>query len=246
MSAYVGRAVWNRDDMHRVYRLVSPGKLRAYVEKQEMKRAAEEEKKKHAHPGGWIPGRDYGIIRMIEYRDYLQELDQLGYDLADKDNLFPSNFQKAHEHAAKAVVALKVKQDEEKWDRRRESCRKKYDFHDDEKGMKVIVPEHLSELVKEGEAMHNCVGTYIARVARADTDVVFVRRTDNPKESYITVEVEPGTGRIIQAREKYNTAVKGKTARDFMAAFAAHAARAAKKYKAMGKSPKSEEGRKAK
>ena len=245
MSAYLERAAWNRDDMHRVYRLVSPGKLRAYVEKQDMKRAAEEEKKKHAHPGGWIPGRDYGTIRMIEYRDYLQELDKLGYDLADKDNLFPSNFQKAHEHAAKAVVALKVKQAEEKWDRRRESCQKKYDFHDDEKGMKVIVPQHLSELVKEGEAMHNCVGTYIARVARADTDVVFVRRTANPKESYITVEVEPGTGRIIQAREKYNTAVKGKPARDFMAAFAAHAARAAKKYKAMGKSPKSEEGRKA-
>lgn len=245
MNAYVEREVWNRDDMHRVYRLVSPGKLRAYVEKQDMKRAAEEEKKKHAHPGGWLPGRDYGTIRMIEYRDYLQELDKLGYDMADKDNLFPPNFRKAHEHAAKAVVALKVKQAEEKWDRRRESCREKYDFRDKEKGMEVIVPQHLSELVKEGEVMHNCVGTYIARVARADTDVVFVRRTANPKESYITVEVEPGTGRIIQAREKYNTAVKGRLARDFMAAFAAHAAQAAKKYKSMGKSPKSEEGRKA-
>lgn len=245
MGVYTERAAWNRDDMHRVYRLVSPERLRAYVEKQDRKRGKEEEKM-HAHPGGWLPGRDYGTIRMTEYRDYLQELDQLGYDMEDKDNLFPSNFQKAHEHAAKAMVALKMKQDEGKWDRRRESCREKYDFYDKEKGMKVIVPEHLSELVKEGEAMHNCVGTYIARVARADTDVVFVRRTANPEESYITVEVEPGTGRIIQAREKYNTAVKGKPARDFMAAFAVHAARAAKKYRAMGKSLKSaEEGRKA-
>lgn len=248
MGVYTERAAWNRDEMHRVYRLVSPKRLRAYVEKQDRKREKKEEKM-HAHPGGWLPGRDYGTIRMTEYRDYLQELDQIGYDMEDKDNLFPSNFQKAHEHAAKAVVALRMKQDEGKWDRRRESCRKKYDFRDNEKGMEVIVPQHISDLVKEGEAMHNCVGTYMKRVANGDTDVVFVRRTANPEKSYITVEVEPGTGRIIQAREKYNTAVKGKPARDFMAAFAVHAARAAqaaKKYKAMGKSLKSaEEGRKA-
>ena len=242
MDVYVGERNWNSDEMHQIYRLASPGKLRAYVERQEMKKQKEGERKKHAHQGRWFSR----AVRMTEYTDYLDELKQLGYDMADKNNLFPADFQKAHEHAAREVVALKMKQDEGKWDRRRESCREKYDFYDKEKGMKVIVPEHLSELVKEGEAMHNCVGTYIARVARADTDVVFVRRTANPEESYITVEVEPGTGRIIQAREKNNTAVKGKPARDFMAAFAVHAARAAKKYKAMGKSPKSaEEGRKA-
>lgn len=245
MHAYVEREVWNRDDMHRVYRLVSPGKLRAYVEKQDREVQEKEEKKKRVRTGGWLPGRDYGTVGMTEYRDYLDELDYLGYDLTKKDNLFPSDFRKAHEHAAKEVVALKVKLDEVKWDRRRDSCRKKYDFRDNEKGMEVIVPQHISDLVKEGEAMHNCVGTYMTRVANGDTDVVFVRRTAKPEESYITVEVNPRTGRIIQAREKYNADVKGKPAKDFMEAFAAHAARAAKKYRTMGESPKLQEGRKA-
>lgn len=234
---------WDSERANMIYSLTGPGRLRRYMEKQrkklEQKRMVTERKDE------W--GRNYfhGEISMNEYMDYVEELEALKYDLSDKDNLFPPDFAKAHEHAAKAVVADKRKLEEEQWDKRKEACREKYDFRDEGKGLEVLVPSHLSDLIREGEAMHNCVGTYAARVAREDTDVVFVRRTANPKESYITVEVEPGTGRIIQAREKYNTEVKGKPARDFMAAFAAHAARAAKKYKAMGKSPKSEEGRKA-
>ncbi|WP_303229463.1 PcfJ domain-containing protein [uncultured Dialister sp.] len=234
---------WNSEKAHRIYSLTGPGRLRRYIEKQRDKMAKKGTKKENGDE--WWRNCFHGEISMNEYVDYLEELEALKYNLSDKDNLFPPDFAKAHEHAAKALVAVKRKLEEEQWDKRKEVCREKYDFRDEEKGLEVLVPSHLSDMIKEGEAMHNCVGTYAAKVARADTDVVFVRRIEKPGESYITVEVDPRTGTIRQAREKYNMPVKGDNARDFMAAFAAHAARAARKYKAMGKSPKSEEGRKA-
>ena len=69
-------------------------------------------------------------------------------------------------------------------------------------GLIVIVPEHVSDLISEGEKQHNCVGGYMDRVAKGLTDVVFIRKDKAPEQSYITMEIH--NGRIIQARTKNN------------------------------------------
>ena len=76
--------------------------------------------------------------------------------------------------------------------------KKLYTFRDKALGMKIVIPARLSEYIREGKEMRNCVGGYCERIARGDTDVVFIRKIEEPKKSYITMEIK--NGEIIQAR----------------------------------------------
>ena len=71
------------------------------------------------------------------------------------------------------------------------------------KAYKVVIPQSETELVNEGNAMSNCVGTYWGSVKAGNTDLVFVRRGGRP---YIDIEVQDGE--IVQMRYSHNRAVK--------------------------------------
>lgn len=135
------------------------------------------------------------------YDDYLSECEQLGYDLTDKSVLFPKDLRTAHAHT---MAQIKYKQNQaletEYEEKRRPILRRKYKWA--AMGMMVVVPEHVSDLISEGEKQHNCVGSYMERVAKGRTDVVFIRKDADPEKSYITMEIH--NGRIVQARTKNN------------------------------------------
>lgn len=135
------------------------------------------------------------------YADYLDECVKLGYDMTDKAVLFPKDLQTAHAHT---MAQIKYQENQaleaEYAKKRRPGMRKKYEWA--AMGMMVVVPEHVSDLIAEGEKQHNCVGGYMERVATGQTDVVFVRKEAEPEKSYITMEIH--NGRIIQARTKNN------------------------------------------
>lgn len=194
---------WNTHRVDTACRFMDPKKALVYIQKQEARIF-----------GGRITWRD-----ML---DYVEDLETLHYDMSDKDNLYPADFRKAHEHTSKAAVILRNKVKEDKWDKRRQGMAGKYDFNDSAKGLAVMVPKHLSDLKDEGEQMHNCVGTYMERVANGQTDVVFVRRTAEPEKSYVTVEVQPATGNIIQARARFNRDIAEQETRDFIKEFENH------------------------
>ena len=69
-------------------------------------------------------------------------------------------------------------------------------------GMKIVVPEVLSDLIVDGKIQHTCVGGYMERVAKGKTDVVFVRREGDLDVPYITMEIH--NQEIFQARGKDN------------------------------------------
>lgn len=166
-------------------------------------------------------------VDLRDYLDYLDECRELGKNLSDRDVLFPTDFRKAHEHEARELVALKNFEKQEKWDKRRTACAARYRFGDKDGRYLVVLPEKLEDLVTEGEHMHNCVGTYIDRLADGGSDILFVRKADHPEESYITVEVDPKNGRIRQAREKYNHDIEDPAAKDFIKALEQHTRREA-------------------
>lgn len=67
---------------------------------------------------------------------------------------------------------------------------------------KVIVPEKLTDIMLEGQALHHCAGAtdrYYDRIQSRETYVFFLRRTAEPDTPYYTLEVEPG-GTIRQHR----------------------------------------------
>ena len=135
------------------------------------------------------------------YDDYLSECEKLGYDMTAKATLFPKDLRAAHEHTSEQIKYQQNQALEHEYKtKRRPVMRRKYAWA--EMGMMVVVPEHVSDLISEGEKQHNCVGGYMERVAKGQTDVVFIRKDKAPDKSYITMEIHDG--KIIQARTKNN------------------------------------------
>lgn len=91
----------------------------------------------------------------------------------------------------------------------------------------VIVPETIKELIKEGDAQHNCVGTYgyDKKVIEGRCNIVFIRHKDNLDQSYITCEIRPN-GTIAQFLFAHNRYCNeyGRDEHTFKNAYAKHLA----------------------
>ena len=82
--------------------------------------------------------------------------------------------------------------------------KEKYEYSNDEYMM--IVPQQLTEIVTEGNALHHCAGSserYFERIMQRETYTCFLRKVAEPKIPYYTIEVEPG-GTIRQHRSYYD------------------------------------------
>lgn len=61
-----------------------------------------------------------------------------------------------------------------------------------EKGLPfmVIAPKNPTELAAEGTKLHHCVSSYIKRVAEGSTNIVFIRKVEEPDVPFFTVEID--------------------------------------------------------
>lgn len=193
-----------------------------YWRKQRIKTESMQEVMKRITPEEWIryeKARTKDVRFITDYVDYIGECMELGMDLTDRKILWPKDLGTAHR---KTSARIKLKRDaamESKYTFRRGAMVKKYEWENRKTGLRIVVPGTLETIIEEGESQHNCVGGYIQRVANGETDVIFVRTIERPDKSYITVEVDPVTGKIRQAREKYNREVQAGEAREFLKAF---------------------------
>ena len=73
----------------------------------------------------------------------------------------------------------------------------KYEYED--KVFKVVVPKLNIDILDEAEQQHHCVASYIDRITKGETHVVFIRTKLSPEESLLTVEITPD-GKIVQVR----------------------------------------------
>lgn len=139
-----------------------------------------------------------------DYDDYIGQAVILGMDMKDKSVLFPRNLQQAHQNLTKQIEMKGNELIEAAWIKRRAALVRKYHYEQD--GLRIVIPEHITDLVIEGKQQNNCVGTYMKRVAAGGTDVVFIREIESDGStslnSYITMEV--CHGEIVQARTKCN------------------------------------------
>ena len=53
----------------------------------------------------------------------------------------------------------------------------------------VVIPSLTVELVREGERMHHCVGTYAERYAKGRTNIVFLRHKEHLDAPMLTAEI---------------------------------------------------------
>lgn len=83
----------------------------------------------------------------------------------------------------------------------------------------VKIPTCGEDLIKEGQLMHHCVGSYVDAIVKGSTYICFIRRKDNPNKPYITCQIVPQTGAIKQYYLAYDRCISSKEDREFRQAY---------------------------
>lgn len=133
---------------------------------------------------------------VTEYRDYLEMCRKLGYDMKSSFVKFPKDIQEAHDKAAKSMKhkanAIKRREFAAVYKR----IAGKYDF--EKSGMKIVYPKNPDDVVKEGHALHHCVGGYVDRVADHECIILFLRQCSDLQHPYYTIEIQGN--KVVQVR----------------------------------------------
>lgn len=143
-----------------------------------------------------------------EYHDYLQMAAGLGYDLNDEYILYPKDMKQRHDQYVREGnerdLKIKKMEDAEKEEAYRKTVKKrKWKNYEMESGELLLrLPDTPVDIREEGNRQHHCVATYIDRMVKGETCIVFIRKKENPEESFYTMEVREGN--VVQVRGKYN------------------------------------------
>ena len=170
--------------------------------------------------------KEYGIdevlaaIERIKNSDFLKGNNKSGWMITFDWFVLPNNFKKVHDRVAEEYKALQDKKAAAEKLRREKLAAKRMEqtkkameeifskndgvdaFQIKGKGLILVVPQSGDEIRKEGEALDHCVGGYVERVAKGETNIFFVRKADHPEQSYFTMEWK--NNKVVQCRGKSN------------------------------------------
>ena len=153
-----------------------------------------------------------------EYNDYLYMCENNKKDMSDAMVYRPRELKRRHDEIVadiQQIQILKEMQNRRKWEsefaqkmqekyptaqKTLQEIKERYEYENEE--YKIIVPEALLDIVREGQALHHCAGSserYFDRIEARETYICFLRRQSAPNIPYYTIEVEPG-GTIRQHR----------------------------------------------
>ena len=141
------------------------------------------------------------LFTLGDYGDYLEAVIRLGRR-TDKRTLYPRNFQQEHDQAVDEAEEKKTTIDAANFIR----------FQEEITGMTgpfmmdglLIRPARTpQELRKESRELNHCVRTYVDRVARGSTSILFIRKQDEPDVPYYTLELNR-EGEVVQCRGDHN------------------------------------------
>lgn len=181
------------DDFQKVLNYGTIGKILKYLKQQVRGRAREKYK---------------NILK--DWIDYIGMGTRLGYNFENDFVLFPNNLKERHNAAA--FLIQEREQEKRVQEKRKENSiinrmyqdlSKKFGF--ETKNLMIVFPESAEDIVKEGQNMHHCVGSYVKRVVEGKTAILFIRKKDEPNEPFFTMEVR--NNRVEQCRGKYNCAM---------------------------------------
>lgn len=152
---------------------------------------------------GIVKFQNYLIKQKVYFRyyeDYISMLVDLKVPLT-KSTLLPKSIHEAHDKVVEALNAIKREVVRTGYKERAKSLSKiettvgNYSF---------IIPKTADDLVKEGQALHHCVGgsQYIDGHAEGKTTIIFIRKKEALTDPFYTLEFK--SKHIVQIRGKYN------------------------------------------
>ena len=124
-----------------------------------------------------------------------------GGALTDAD-AFPRDFRQAHNRMLQRITAAANAAQDKKIAARAVKLASQYGF---EFGGLILRPAmSAAELVREGQLLHHCVGSYVEKYASGATAIFVLRRAVQPDEPWRTVEINPKSGKVVQDRGLHN------------------------------------------
>lgn len=137
-------------------------------------------------------------MRFSDYNDYLEECHKLGMDMRDKKILFPADLKAAHRRTSEQIrieTDKKMEEDFRIQERKIIPMDEPYIFN----GYLIRPAECPEELHKESEALHHCVRTYVDKVAKGGSAILFIRKQEEPDQPLFTLELDKNR-KIVQCR----------------------------------------------
>ena len=174
---------------------------------------------------------------MTEWRDYLKMAREEHLDVHDDIVRMPRELHRRHNE----LVELRSKKEDEKklkeyrkYDRQiRKRLKEVKIYLWEDKNYMIVPAAKCEELMREGRALHHCVGandTYMKRMAAGTSWILFLRRKEDPEEPYYTIEIsmkddgilqwyseydrKPDRGKIEKVLKKFKESVKRKRAQE--------------------------------
>ncbi|QCT02706.1 hypothetical protein E6C60_1991 [Paenibacillus algicola] len=132
---------------------------------------------------------------LSDWRDYRLQCLDFNIDLSKEKNLFPKELHTAH---MKLTKRLKMKADRELNKKIEARLPELNQYCFEKNGFMIRPAVSTMELFEEGKVLQHCVGGYSDRYALGHTDILFVRRIEDPDKSFYTMEIQKGT--LIQCR----------------------------------------------
>lgn len=164
----------------------------------------------------WTPGEVAS-----EWADYLEDAEELGWQLRNDFVLFPKSLKQAHQNSTIAREAL----------RKQKEIRKVNNILEKQKvlalrGKSWLIRPPVSgeEVLAEGQALRHCVGSYLNRIADGTSIIMLIRASEEPEKPAYTLELAPDTFRVRQVRGKCNSDPP-KEVKDFVESWKRHLGR---------------------
>lgn len=133
-----------------------------------------------------------------DWKDYLDQCNELEYDVSDAAVSMPKNLAAAHERLTK-VIKIKADEIAKRKLEKTYSMRKKLEYISRDGKYRIILPESVQQIIDEGKRLNHCVGGYAKRHVNGVLTILFLRTADKPDVPYYTMEVD-AKGNIVQCR----------------------------------------------
>ncbi len=142
-----------------------------------------------------------------EYTDYYRMARELNYDLANPVVFFPKDLEEAHDNANRNHQVLLEQRriaDEQRllsgYKSIKKKYKKQYEFTDGV--FSIIIPNDISEIIREGKLQQHCVGGYAHRHIEGKLAICFLRKCSALDKPLYTIEMHDT--RLTQVQGKGN------------------------------------------
>lgn len=187
------------------------GKLKNILKYTTMKKALRYMKKQHEKYKKNFYSRDSVVTT---WSDYIDDCVNLGMDLGAENVLYPKDVHTAHQNTIKQIKIKENREHDLKIQNRLKTLQK-YCFQ--YKNLIIRPAASTKELIDEGAALSHCVAThYIKGYVEGSTDLLVIRKENEPNKPYYTVEVKNNIIRQIHGK---NNCLPNEEIEEFIEAF---------------------------